>query len=108
MTHLALPAGGKLGSPLERTVLDDEEYILECSAMLRQHELLVSVQDVSSTFGQQCSARPMSDARRLSVRVWGGELPAPHQSAFASVSLGIRTTQGQLSIELPFHMRAAS
>lgn len=105
--RVTMPLGGKLDTPLEHPAGDDRACVVDCTAMLRQHELLVSVEATGSA-GLQCSARPLRGARELEVRIWGGTLEDRQPSAMGRVALAVKTTQGRLSIELPVRTRAAT
>jgi hypothetical protein len=98
---IVMKSAGKAPTQIVRRVGEDRVYPIDCSALLRPHELLVRVQgEPAAGLGMQCEARPARGARTLDVRISGSELPEGRQKADGSVRLVVVTTQGVVELAL--------
>lgn len=103
-----MAATGHTATPIVRRVGDARAYPVDCSALLRPHELLVRVQgEPMAGLGMQCQARPARGARTLDVWISGGELPEARPKADGSARLALAvTTQGGVELALAVRLVA--
>jgi hypothetical protein len=104
---VVIKSSGKAADSIELLAGVESTVRLDCSALLQLHELLVRVTGADALpHGLQACARPLRGARELSLRLWGGKLPAGKPRADCAVRLNAVTTQGVVSIELAVRLRA--
>lgn len=103
-----------IGAPrarITRSALDDRSYLIDCAPLLREHELLVRVQDTTLPDASPPGLRIQRAAIGVTCKVLlldltGGAPPAGRPSQDWPVSVRIKTTQGYLNVALVVRVHA--